>query len=149
MRRESNLAPEVSETPPEIDEERAIRLNRQDAESLGWGRSRPDISRLLGFTTSTPDEPSFARAVFDWQRRQGLAADGVVGPNTWARLQCSLNEVHGTHLAVDGLMGPKTRSAVRSFQSTNGLRVDGIVGPRTEAALVAAGARLPPQAGGS
>lgn len=37
--------------------------------------------------------------------------------------------------AVDGIFGPKTTAAVKSFQKKNGLVVDGIVGPKTAAAL--------------
>ncbi|OZT81914.1 hypothetical protein CHL76_01035 [Marinococcus halophilus] len=37
--------------------------------------------------------------------------------------------------AVDGIYGPITDSAVRSFQSDHGLVVDGIIGPNTRAAL--------------
>ena len=40
---------------------------------------------------------------------------------------------------VDGVYGPETESAVRSFQSSNGLSVDGVVGPQTAAALRAVG----------
>lgn len=39
-------------------------------------------------------------------------------------------------VAVDGLFGPKTDTAVRDFQRQKGLAVDGIVGPRTWAALI-------------
>jgi peptidoglycan hydrolase-like protein with peptidoglycan-binding domain len=38
-------------------------------------------------------------------------------------------------IAVDGIYGPETESAVRSFQSAHGLAVDGIVGPETAAAM--------------
>jgi len=38
-------------------------------------------------------------------------------------------------VAVDGIYGPETEAAVRSFQSSRGLAVDGIVGPQTSAAL--------------
>jgi N-acetylmuramoyl-L-alanine amidase len=34
-------------------------------------------------------------------------------------------------LAVDGIFGPRTEVAVRTFQQMNGLAVDGIVGPQT------------------
>ncbi len=37
--------------------------------------------------------------------------------------------------AVDGIYGPKTKTAVKNFQKKNGLTVDGIVGPKTAAAL--------------
>ena len=36
---------------------------------------------------------------------------------------------------VDGVLGPRTRAAVRAFQAASGLVVDGIVGPRTWAVL--------------
>ncbi len=38
-------------------------------------------------------------------------------------------------IGVDGIYGPQTEEAVRSFQSSHGLAVDGIVGPATIAAL--------------
>ena len=42
----------------------------------------------------------------------------------------------GRGLAVDGIFGPKTATAVRSFQQALGITVDGIVGPLTWRALV-------------
>jgi GH25 family lysozyme M1 (1,4-beta-N-acetylmuramidase) len=59
-------------------------------------------------------------------------------------VQRSLNQILGLHLAVDGIVGPQTRSAVRSFQQRQGLLVDGIVGPKTEAALSALVRQPPP-----
>ncbi|MBI2906443.1 MAG: peptidoglycan-binding protein [Chloroflexi bacterium] len=53
-------------------------------------------------------------------------------------VQQSLNKIMSLRLGVDGIMGPATRSAIRSFQQIKGLAADGIVGPRTEAALRAA-----------
>ncbi len=52
-------------------------------------------------------------------------------------VQAALNRSMGAGLAVDGILGPKTRQAVRRFQRRRGLAVDGIVGDNTEAALVA------------
>ena len=55
-------------------------------------------------------------------------------------VQRSLNQIMGLRLAVDGVVGTYTRSAIRSFQRRQGLHVDGNVGPQTERALIAAGA---------
>lgn len=38
---------------------------------------------------------------------------------------------------IDGVLGPKTRTAVKAFQKAHGLKVDGIVGPVTLGALAA------------
>jgi peptidoglycan hydrolase-like protein with peptidoglycan-binding domain len=42
----------------------------------------------------------------------------------------------GHPVAVDGIFGPQTATAVRAFQSEKGLPVDGDVGPRTWPVLV-------------
>ena len=39
-------------------------------------------------------------------------------------------------VAVDGIFGPRTESAVRAFQQDRGLAADGIVGPQTWSRLV-------------
>lgn len=41
----------------------------------------------------------------------------------------------GVDVDVDGIFGPGTERAVRTFQARHGLTVDGIIGPRTLAAL--------------
>ena len=51
----------------------------------------------------------------------------------WA--QDCLNQALSLSLPVTGLMGPETRSALRSFQRRQGLRPSGILGPSTEDAL--------------
>ncbi len=61
-------------------------------------------------------------------------------------VQRSLNRIMGLQLAVDGIIGSQTRSAIRGFQQQQRLTVDGIVGSQTEAALIAAGASSPPSA---
>jgi len=54
---------------------------------------------------------------------------GSTGPNV-VYLQQRL-VVFGYYLTADGQFGSMTESAVRSFQSANGLMVDGVVGPAT------------------
>lgn len=69
---------------------RAVRLNRQYRQSLGWQPHVDAIVRVLGFTAFTPDERGFADTVARWQRSQGLTADGVIGSITWGRLRTAL-----------------------------------------------------------
>ncbi|WP_199509859.1 peptidoglycan-binding domain-containing protein [Nucisporomicrobium flavum] len=47
-----------------------------------------------------------------------------------------LLRARGHSVVVDGIFGPKTDAAVRSFQRDEGLAVDGIVGPHTWSALI-------------
>ncbi|AJD91925.1 hypothetical protein JMA_26080 [Jeotgalibacillus malaysiensis] len=42
---------------------------------------------------------------------------------------------HGYDLVIDGIFGPKTERALRSFQYQNGLVVDGVYGVNSKAAL--------------
>lgn len=82
----------------------------------------------------------------NFQSSHGLSADGIVGNATWPALtiltqqgdsgakvravQSQLNE-SGAGIAVDGVFGPATATAVKNFQSKNGLSADGIVGDYT------------------
>jgi len=80
-------------------------------------------------------------AVKKFQSSYGLAADGIVGDNTWSKLiseikdiQTALN-IHGYNLIVDGIAGLNTYSSLIEFQKLNDLVVDGIVGSKTKSFL--------------
>ncbi|AEV84714.1 N-acetylmuramoyl-L-alanine amidase [Actinoplanes sp. SE50] len=47
-----------------------------------------------------------------------------------------LLRARGQTIAVDGIFGPETETAVLTFQRANGLSADGIVGPHTWSALI-------------
>jgi outer membrane protein OmpA-like peptidoglycan-associated protein len=74
---------------------------------------------------------------------EGMSLEAETGGEYARWIQRALNSVMGLRLAVDGVIGAQTRSAIRSFQQRSGLVADGIVGKKTEAALLAAGAPAP------
>jgi hypothetical protein len=92
-------------------------------------------------------------AVVDFQERESLFPDGVVGPMTWEALielvgpgdsgnavkavQDQLARQHGFDLAISGEFTADTKEAVIDFQEERCLGVDGWVGPETWYALVA------------
>lgn len=51
------------------------------------------------------------------------------------RIQAKLNTLGFACGATDGIVGPRTVQAIKSFQRTRGLTVDGLVGPATWARL--------------
>src|SRR5215207_3005985 len=115
-----------------------------------------------GFDTGGADGRFGSRtraAVVAYQSAKGLAADGIVGPRTWAsllggapsqgastgelrvgsrgaevqRLQSALAAAGYNPGSADGVFGSRTRAAVVAFQSANGLAADGRAGPKTQA----------------
>jgi len=92
--------------------------------------------------------PATKTAVEAFQSSRGLAADGIVGAQTWPQLIIQVHQgsngdavravqsqMHsrggGAAIAVDGVFGSMTNDAVRAFQALTGMTVDGIVGPQT------------------
>lgn len=50
-------------------------------------------------------------------------------------LQDSLNKILQIQLRVDGIIGEKTRKAIKAFQQKYGMQVDGVAGPITKAKI--------------
>jgi peptidoglycan hydrolase-like protein with peptidoglycan-binding domain len=87
-------------------------------------------------------------AVIRFQRMAGLTADGEVGQMTWPALIITVQRgsvgpavfalQHNLHFAygfsdldIDGIFGPMTDQAVRTFQDAEHITIDGIAGPVT------------------
>jgi peptidoglycan hydrolase-like protein with peptidoglycan-binding domain len=124
------------------------------------------VLKKWGYYTGAVDGvfgPKTRQAVINFQKKNGLVADGIVGSKTEAAMGLNLSSskvsASGKNIvkgdtpanikavqnvlkkwgyytgAVDGVFGPKTRQAVINFQKKNGLVADGIVGSKTEAAM--------------
>jgi peptidoglycan hydrolase-like protein with peptidoglycan-binding domain len=130
--------------------------------TLSQGATGPNVTSLQFLLTSrgraTAADGDFGSgtraAVTAFQSSVGLTADGIAGPATFGALvstvrqgssgpavqalQVQLNK-HGRTVSTDGAFGPATDSAVRAFQSANGLTADGIVGPATWQTLLGTG----------
>lgn len=128
---------------------------------------------LLGFDAGKADGKfgSGTEAVVkEFQTKNDLEADGVVGSGTWQVLlsqaypklkledgwkqnlelndkvklmQTKLNDAGFNVGNPDGKFGPGTEKQVKAFQSSNGLGADGIVGTGTWSALLKGGSGAP------
>lgn len=72
--------------------EKAMRSNRVYGSTLGWKSEMPRIRALLRLP-SVHDDAQLARAIFGWQRRRRLTADGMLGPLSWRRMKPELERV--------------------------------------------------------
>ena len=140
--------------------------------TLGPGSTGPEVAAVQSFLYQEGylpldgidgiSGPQTEAAIKQFQRDNGLEANGIVGPQTRQALVEDILEAGdrptlgrgdlGREVAalqsflyqegylpldgIDGLSGPQTEAAVKQFQQDNGLAVDGIVGPQTWQALV-------------
>ena len=101
------------------------------------------VLRVLGQKLDAAGYRMSARVVQD--RADAIAAAGhrvgqvsSAGSGTVAIVQRALQKL-GYDVAVDGVLGPRTRDAIMKFQSLHDLDIDGLPGPATMAVLRAGG----------
>lgn len=132
------------------------------ARTLYWGTRGNDVREVQeklkrwGYYKGTVDgiygEETY-RAVINFQRKNSLNADGLVGGSTKKALGITTAKRTTTYSklietaqrklkqwgyykgSIDGINGPKTYNSVIKFQRKNGLKADGYIGPQTSKAL--------------
>lgn len=103
------------------------------------------LQEALGVTADGDFGPGTEKAVREYQQNNGLAVDGIAGPDTFSAM--GLHELvllrvgsrgstvkamqEDLGIDADGRFGPGTKKAVMAFQKENGLAEDGMAGPAT------------------
>lgn len=119
---------------------------------LKRGLKGAPVKRLqakLGITADGDFGPGTEKAVRAFQEANGLAVDGIAGPDTFSAM--GLHELvllrkgsrgaavkrlqEGLGIGADGIFGSGTEAAVKEFQTANGLDADGLAGPETLAKM--------------
>ncbi|MEA5514637.1 peptidoglycan-binding protein [Nodularia sp. UHCC 0506] len=125
--------------------------------SLGSrGAAVTEVQRALGVQQTGYYGPTTTRVVREFQARNNLRVDGIVGPQTRSAIFRNANQggtggpvilslgsrgaavtevQRALNVEPTGYYGPTTTRVVREFQARNNLRVDGIVGPQTRSAI--------------
>lgn len=119
---------------------------------LKRGLKGAPVKRLqakLGITADGDFGPGTERALKEYQQANGLAVDGIAGPDTFTAM--GLHELvllrkgsrgaavkklqEGLGIGADGIFGSGTEAAVKDYQASQGLDADGLAGPETLALL--------------
>ena len=87
------------------------------------------ISELMAASSATSTSSSLTTSASTSTTYPGILKSGSSGTAVKQLQQALVNK--GYNLSVDGAFGPATRSAVMSFQSSQGVTVDGVVGSVT------------------
>lgn len=107
------------------------------------------LQEKLGLTADGIFGAGTDKALREYQSGNGLAVDGIAGPDTFASMDlyelvvvhkgsrgdCVKKVQEQLGLGADGIFGSGTEAAVKKFQTENGLDADGIVGPATLAKM--------------
>lgn len=107
------------------------------------------IQLIVGTTADGIFGSKTKSALKTWQSKNGLSADGIAGPKTWAKAAAvapmlksgasgtwvKVLEVFLETMTDDGKYLSSEVQAVKAYQTSNKLSADGIVGPKTWAAL--------------
>lgn len=108
---------------------------------------------LIGYSSpgkaTTSFDASFKKSVVNWQKKNGLEADGEIGPMTWtkiAKLAATPSSTNKTAtyafqiaygLGINGSYNSATQNAIKTLQKAAGLKVDGVCGASTWVELIA------------
>jgi peptidoglycan hydrolase-like protein with peptidoglycan-binding domain len=103
--------------------------------SHGWGMAADiEPGRNNAVVRNIAESLGLAFTVASESWHVALSGGGSSFNANGAEIQGLLNKF-GYGLGVDGIVGPKTMTAIKDFQKKQGLVVDGIAGPKTMAAL--------------
>ncbi|PYZ96054.1 peptidase [Alteribacter lacisalsi] len=111
----------------------AVRDFQRDAGIGVDGIAGPQTFRAMGVSSNGTSSSNVSTGSGNWISFNGTLRSGARGGSV-ASLQDALNTL-GYGAGTTGVFGPKTESAVRSFQRDAGIGVDGIAGPQTYRAL--------------
>jgi peptidoglycan hydrolase-like protein with peptidoglycan-binding domain len=119
-------------------------------------QTRHAVLRYQTDRTTDPSPPALSAGPHPEAFNLPLHVDGIVGPNTWGRLDPPVIKKNSPEYAyvrlcqnilksflnpafdpgpVDGIFGPNTEAAVKAFQTAFAPPSDGVVGPKTWLAL--------------
>ncbi|MGI9022059.1 MAG: peptidoglycan-binding protein [Acidimicrobiales bacterium] len=100
---------------------------------------RGDNARVsLAAAVAGPRRKAVTEMALNWPLlKKGQPAPGPMTVEPIRTLQYLLRQHGHPEVAADGIFGPITEAAVRSFQQSHGLTVDGVVGNQTWPALIA------------
>lgn len=94
--------------------------------------------KLAGLVRRRSEEAKLIETGFYTGIRDGVADASKSETNDAVREYQQMLKYLGYAIDVDGAKGPKTKAAVRKFQTDQNLVVDGIVGPATRATMIRA-----------